>query len=227
MAEQREAAAKRALEAEAAEATKAPTPREGWASGHAPETLQMGKAPGDYSLSQAGLGKATINWGDGEQKVRVGDRLDRYPGHEVTDLRRIPRDSDPRLSDWGIEVTPPYDSGQKPYYIKAGTPSAEGEPEAAPLDRYGANNTMGALSRDRLDDEYAKYMPSRMLQRKLQNGALWGDYQTMQELAQGDGALDTFEPPTDETQGKLLQQGSVLDTSELVRKLLAQHNGEE
>ena len=203
MAEQREAAAKRALEAEAAEATKAPTPREGWASGHAPETLQMGKAPGDYSLSQAGLGKATINWGDGEQKVRVGDRLDRYPGHEVTDLRRIPRDSDPRLSDWGIEVTPPYDSGQKPYYIKAGTPSAEGEPEAAPLD------TMGALFR------------------KLQNGALWGDYQTMQELAQGDGALDTFEPPTDETQGKLLQQGSVLDTSELARKLLAQHNGEE
>ena len=224
MAKQREAAAKKALEAET---TKAPTPREGWAPGHAPETLQMGKAPGNYSLSQAGLGKATINWGDGEQKVRVGDRLDRYPGHEVTDLRRIPRDSDPRLSDWGIEVTPPYDSGQKPYYIKAGEPSAEGEPEAAPPDRYGVNNTMGALSRDWLDDEYAKYMPSWILQKKLQNGALWEDYQTTQELAQGAGVLDTFEPPTDETQRKLAQQGSVLDTFEQARKILAQHNGEE
>jgi hypothetical protein len=139
----------------------APVPREGWETGYGPETLQLGDAPGSYTLSQvaAGPGTATIDWGDGEsQKVRVGDRLQRYPQHEVTDLVRVPRESDRRLSDWAIEVTPPYEGGQEPYYIKHG---AGGEPPPSPIAVQGSQagdiiRSVGMFHQNMMLDDFLK-----------------------------------------------------------------------
>ena len=114
----------------------APVPREGWDPGYGPETAEVGTAPGKFSLGSVSgaAGTATIDWGDGgTQSVRVGDRLERYPSHEVTDLTRVYRKDDPRLYDWAIEVTPPYESGQGPYYIYHGD-RANPDSEDGPFD---------------------------------------------------------------------------------------------